>query len=80
MQRKLTVGFGGVCAAGPYLFTGGADKCIQLYRIPIFLNYTPEKAKDKVQTPWGLGFKLASVSATSSKSDCALGPLPRGSL
>ncbi|KAJ1490659.1 WD40-repeat-containing domain protein [Baffinella frigidus] len=51
-----------MCTAGPYLFTGGADKCIQLYRIPIFLNYTPEKAKDKVPPHPSRSFGVGGIA------------------
>jgi WD40 repeat protein len=35
-------------AAGPYLFTGGADKRLLLYRVPVLLHFTPDKAEGKV--------------------------------
>jgi len=40
-----------MCGGGPYLFTGGGDRRIFMYRIPTFLSYTLESAEKKAPAP-----------------------------
>mmetsp|Transcript_33422 Transcript_33422/g.84444 ORF Transcript_33422/g.84444 Transcript_33422/m.84444 type:complete len:456 (-) Transcript_33422:28-1395(-) len=36
-----------MCLGGPYLFTGGADHVLFMYRVPLLVHYTKEKAAGK---------------------------------
>ena len=36
---------------GPYLFSGGADGKLLMYRIPLFLTFTPEREREFKQPP-----------------------------
>jgi len=40
-----------MCTGGPYLFTGGADRVLRMYRIPAFLFYTPATHRTQHQQP-----------------------------
>ena len=35
-----------MCTGGPYLFTGGSDGKLLMYRMPLFLTYTKDRVRD----------------------------------
>eukprot|EP00960_Hanusia_phi_P030348 748537-Hanusia_phi.AAC.2 len=56
---------------GPYLFTGGGDRRIFMYRIPTFLSYTLESADKKAPAPIrSFGAGRPSIQPCSLSNSC----------